>query len=699
MAYITDSWDEINRKCSKGLAKTAYALGDLKTITLNWGGSTEDIDMEIIGFDHDDLSDGSGKASITFFSKQLLATYRKMASSNLNTGGWSGKYSLRSWCNDTLFYALPTDCQIVVKEITKLSDGGQNSTSLVSTNDKCWLASPMEIASSWGITTLDGQGTRYEQTKNDGSWAKKAKKGGSAYHWWLRSSTTNDYRWGFMSNGAWASYDNASNTFGIAFGFCVGKADPIEEEKEWYKISKNTLVAFGDEARRLDGIESSLTTAQMLDIFKNVDYNSGSDGSGEINLQDITITENGTYTADSDYDGLGTVTVNVQGSGSGGSGGGSGELNIYYGDTAPSDTEMLWCKCAEPNGVIARSRLDGVESINTSSATLPTALDSIGVGAVGTKIYLFGGYSGSNKNTIQMFDTETEALTTLSTTLPTALSQIGVGVVGTKVYLFGGYGASRANTIQMFDTKTETLTTLSTTLPNGTSNIGVGVLGTKIYLFGGYTSSNIASIRVFDTETETLSTLSITLARNLSNMGVGVVGDKIYLFGGYNGAGTDSIQVFDTKTETITTMSATLPTATYGMGAGVVGTKVYLFGGYASPKLNAIHVFDTETGTLTTLSIVMPLAVEKIRADVVGTKVYLFGGNGSSGYSRTIQVFSVALLLDEDVLFLQTTLSENIFDIITGIELGVKAVYRGNSDGIGESVDSYIYQNESWTLI
>lgn len=39
----------------------------------------------------------------------------------------------------------------------------------------------------------------------------------------------------------------------------------------------------------------------------------------EVMLQNKTITENGTYSADSGYDGLGTVTVNV--TGSGGSGG------------------------------------------------------------------------------------------------------------------------------------------------------------------------------------------------------------------------------------------------------------------------------------------------------------------------------------------------------------------------------------------
>lgn len=39
------------------------------------------------------------------------------------------------------------------------------------------------------------------------------------------------------------------------------------------------------------------------------------EGYGEVNLQDKTITENGTYTADSGFDGLGSVSVEVESSG------------------------------------------------------------------------------------------------------------------------------------------------------------------------------------------------------------------------------------------------------------------------------------------------------------------------------------------------------------------------------------------------
>ena len=47
-----------------------------------------------------------------------------------------------------------------------------------------------------------------------------------------------------------------------------------------------------------------------------VEVNVPTGGGTEINNQDITVTENGTYTADAGYTGLGTVSVNVQGGGS-----------------------------------------------------------------------------------------------------------------------------------------------------------------------------------------------------------------------------------------------------------------------------------------------------------------------------------------------------------------------------------------------
>lgn len=227
--YITDSWEEIDAKCASGEYLTTYSLGDKKTITFTIDGVTETIDLEIIGFDHDDLSDGSGKASITFFSKQLLSTYRKMNASYSNSGGWAGSYSLRSWCNTDLFNALPSDLQAVIQSVKKLSDGGQGSTSLVETNDKVWFGSMDEL--SWhnsNIVTVANQGTRYElcygtDTMTADQWRAKATNDGTVRHWWLRTACTDSAKWAFMATWASPSYDQSANDFYIAFGLCVGK--------------------------------------------------------------------------------------------------------------------------------------------------------------------------------------------------------------------------------------------------------------------------------------------------------------------------------------------------------------------------------------------------------------------------------------------------------------------------------------------
>ena len=195
MAYITDSWAEIDRNCKLGKAQELYSLGDLKTITFTIGYVEETIDMEIVGFNHDDIP-YQGKASITFISKQLLTEYRQMYSSRNNTGGWAGSYCrLRRWCNEDLFNALPSDLRSVIRSVYKLSDGGNGSTTLVQTVDTIWLPSWSEVVHTPNnLVTLDGQGTRYEQTQypvglaSSADWRVKKKSDGTAYHWWLRSA-------------------------------------------------------------------------------------------------------------------------------------------------------------------------------------------------------------------------------------------------------------------------------------------------------------------------------------------------------------------------------------------------------------------------------------------------------------------------------------------------------------------------------
>ena len=380
-------------------------------------------------------------------------------------------------------------------------------------------------------------------------------------------------------------------------------------------------------------------------------------------------------------------------------------LNIAYGDTEPSETNKLWCKCAEPSSVMAKSKFDGAESISALDTVLPQGASGMGVGVVGKKVYLFGGHIVSDySNKIRVFDTETGTITTLSATLPKACYEIASATIGTKVYLFGGFDDSGSclNTINVYDTETDTITTHSTTLPKVFSYMASATIGTKVYLFGGrsrygYSSTNY----VFNTETGTITTLSGTLPTACTGSASAIVGTKVYLFGGFDDSGSylNTINVYDTETEKITTLSATLPKTCSYIASATIGTKVYLFGGYnGSEYFNTICVFNTESEDVTTLTTQLLIACDHMGSATIGEKVYLFGGHNGS-YSDRISEFNVQSNLTENTLLLQTSFSDNTFDIVDGIEMGVKNVYLGNSDNVGEKVEAYLHKDGVWTQI
>ena len=69
------SWETVFKTIDNGTYKDYYKVGDLVPLDL---GSEGVVNMQIAGFDVDDKADGSGKAPITWISKELLATRRRM---------------------------------------------------------------------------------------------------------------------------------------------------------------------------------------------------------------------------------------------------------------------------------------------------------------------------------------------------------------------------------------------------------------------------------------------------------------------------------------------------------------------------------------------------------------------------------------------------------------------------------------------
>jgi hypothetical protein len=68
--------------------------------------------------------------------------------------------------------------------------------------------------------SVSGEGTQYAYYKAGNSKVKN--KGGSAHGWWERSPRSgHSVSFCYVASGGGANYYSASNSSGVAFGFCV----------------------------------------------------------------------------------------------------------------------------------------------------------------------------------------------------------------------------------------------------------------------------------------------------------------------------------------------------------------------------------------------------------------------------------------------------------------------------------------------
>ena len=179
------------------------------------GGTSDRID--IIGKDHDDLSDGTGKAPLTFQLHDCYDIIFRMNSTITNVGGWQD-CEMRTRSMPILKAEMPAEVQAGIRPVNKLTSAGGQSSSIVTTSDELFLPSEVEVFGS--ITnSFSGEGTQYEYYQAGNSKVKNRK--GSAYNWWERSplfdGSASYCR--VTSNGT-VAYNNANIAYGVPFCFC-----------------------------------------------------------------------------------------------------------------------------------------------------------------------------------------------------------------------------------------------------------------------------------------------------------------------------------------------------------------------------------------------------------------------------------------------------------------------------------------------
>lgn len=195
----------------------SWQIGDTKDEVING----ETLTFVIVGKDHDDLADGSGKAPLTFGMKNLMAETRQMNSSNTNSGSFAGS-AMYSWLSGTIYPNLPTELKDAIKAVNKKTSSGGGSSSIRTDAMYLWLFSEIEI---FGSTTYSyaGEGTQYPYFATASERIKRLSNGaGAASYWWERSPYR-DASAAFCAVGTSGSADRgaAHISLGVCFGFCI----------------------------------------------------------------------------------------------------------------------------------------------------------------------------------------------------------------------------------------------------------------------------------------------------------------------------------------------------------------------------------------------------------------------------------------------------------------------------------------------
>lgn len=258
---------------------------------VNWGDGTT-YNVRIVGFNHDDITGGVGKAGITWQFVELLSDSYKMNETSTNNGGWRDSALRDNMNSGTIWEQVPktlADDILAVDKLTKNRDDGTTSNSDLEniaatvTSDKLWIMSYPEIVETCrsGWDGLEGEGSQYEycsgkitSDSNSYSCLKKSKSGGaSASFWWERSISpvVADY-FIIVSNAGLPSYVNFANLkIGVCPCFSMGEPDP----EYWIEREDGSIMKPAQINAAAKSIADEGTVSPYYAEFKNFMDNGG----------------------------------------------------------------------------------------------------------------------------------------------------------------------------------------------------------------------------------------------------------------------------------------------------------------------------------------------------------------------------------------------------------------------------------------
>lgn len=208
--FANNTWEQIIEACHNNAVPDTWKVADQKSMTI--GG--EDYLIDIIGKNHDDYADGSGKAPLTFQLHDCYKLKKEMHNTTTNSKGWS-RCDMRETNLPIILKQIPTEVQSGIREVNKLTS---ESRTIVTTADKLFLLSEIEIFGS-DTNSGKGEGMQYDYYKAGNSKVKNYID--SAIEWWERSPYNGNNWFYCCVNYKGASISRVANAVsGVPFAFC-----------------------------------------------------------------------------------------------------------------------------------------------------------------------------------------------------------------------------------------------------------------------------------------------------------------------------------------------------------------------------------------------------------------------------------------------------------------------------------------------
>ena len=234
-SFATDSWKTIiNAVKNNNIGK--YNVGDTKTINMGTYG-THTLRIANTSTPSECSGTGFSQTACGFVLEFAdLITTHPMNDSATNTGGWPAT-TMRTFVNDSIYNALPSDLRNSIINTTVVSGIGSSDSSGSATcfksTDKLYLLAPREIYNNYDGTydtansltrTLDYYITQGVTTTNYSGAIKRGENISYNQWWWLRNANSQlNYSFSMVyDDGSFINNFGANQSIGVSPAFRIG---------------------------------------------------------------------------------------------------------------------------------------------------------------------------------------------------------------------------------------------------------------------------------------------------------------------------------------------------------------------------------------------------------------------------------------------------------------------------------------------